>query len=147
VIDGQVAGRMGIALVAGAPVPVLATPGAEHAGAEALPLPGAVQGVVAATVRLARMLGAATAGSARSDTADGAELHGPARSGADTVVPLLTLVTLDCTPWDIAMSVSEECCAVYSSAVLRLRAEPRASDGAPKVLYCGRAAGGRQRGA
>ena len=52
VIDGQVAGSVGIALVARAPVPVLATPGPEHAGAEALPGPRAVQGVVAAAVRL-----------------------------------------------------------------------------------------------
>ena len=52
VIDGQVARRVGGALVARAPVAVLATPGAEHAGAETLPGTRAVQGVVAAAVGL-----------------------------------------------------------------------------------------------
>ncbi len=52
VIDGQVGGWVGGALVARAPVAVLATPGAEHAGAEPLPGPRAVQGVVPAAVGL-----------------------------------------------------------------------------------------------
>ena len=37
VVDGQVAGRVGGALVARAPVAAFATPSAKHAGAEALP--------------------------------------------------------------------------------------------------------------
>jgi hypothetical protein len=35
-------------------------------------------------------------------------------------VPLLTLVTIECTPVDIAMSVAKKGGAVYSPAVLRL---------------------------
>ena len=54
VIDGQVGGGVGGALVARAPVAVLATPGAEHAGAEPLPGPRAVEGVVPAAVGLPR---------------------------------------------------------------------------------------------
>jgi len=42
VIDGQVDRVVGSTLVARAPVPMLATPGAEHAGAESLPGPCAV---------------------------------------------------------------------------------------------------------
>ena len=67
------------------------------------------------------MLGAATARPARDDTADCAQLHGSARSGADTVAARLTLVTLDCTPFDIETSVSETDAAVYSPEVLRLQ--------------------------
>ena len=40
---------------------------------------------------------------------------------AGDVVARLTLVTLDCRPFDIAMSVSEVRAAVYSPTVLRLR--------------------------
>ena len=80
-VGGQVAGRMGVALVARTPVPMLTTPCPEHSRTQALPLPRAVQGVVAAAVRLPRMLGAPTAGSARDDTANGAELHSPASNG------------------------------------------------------------------
>ena len=131
VINGQVAGRMGVALVARAPVPMLATPGAQQPSAEALPLPRAVQRVVAAAVRLPRMLGAPTAGSARDDAADGAELHDQRRLSvrrrADTVAARLTLVTLDCTPFDIETSVSEAVATVYSPAVLRLRDQSWAS--------------------
>jgi hypothetical protein len=39
------------------------------------------------------------------------------------VAARLTLVTLDCTPFDIATSVSEADAAVYSPAVLRLRGQ------------------------
>jgi hypothetical protein len=45
------------------------------------------------------------------------------------VVARLTLVTLDCRPFDIAMSVSETDAAVYSPAVLRLRDQARATIG------------------
>jgi hypothetical protein len=75
VIDGQVGGRMGGTVIAGTPIAVLATPGAEHAGAEALPGPRAVEPVVPAAVRLAGVLGAATTSAARGDTADRAQLH------------------------------------------------------------------------
>jgi hypothetical protein len=44
VIEGQVSGAMARAAVAGAPVAVLATPGTQHPGAQALPGPRAVQG-------------------------------------------------------------------------------------------------------
>ena len=75
VIDGQVGGRVSRALVARAPVAVLAAPGAEHAGAEPLPHPRAVQGVVPAAVGLPSMLGAAATRAAGDDTADRAQLH------------------------------------------------------------------------
>jgi hypothetical protein len=39
------------------------------------------------------------------------------------VAARLTLVTVDCRPFDIAMSVSEVDAAVYSPAVLRLRSQ------------------------
>ena len=75
VVDGQVGRGVGGALVARAPVAVLATPGTEHAGAEPLPGPRAVQGVVPAAVGLAGVLGAATTRAAGDDTADRAQLH------------------------------------------------------------------------
>jgi hypothetical protein len=58
VIGGQVDGRMGVALVARAPVPVLAAPCPQYSRAEALPGPRAVQGVVPAPVRLSSVRGA-----------------------------------------------------------------------------------------
>ena len=81
VIDGQVAGRMPVALVTGAPVSVLAAPCPEHSRTQALPPPRAVQGVVAAAVRLPSVPGAATTRSARDDAADGAELHRRSSAG------------------------------------------------------------------
>lgn len=69
-IHGQVTRGVGRATVAGTPVAVLATPGAENSGAESLPGRRAVEGVVAAAVRLPGVLGAATTGPARVDTAD-----------------------------------------------------------------------------
>jgi len=126
VINGQVAGRVGIAPVARAPVPVLAAMPGGHPRAEALPRPGVVEGVVATAVRLPGMDGAATAGSARDHTADRAELHQARRLPAQrstnaAAVPRLTLVTLDCTLFDVTRSVAEAAAAVYSPAVLRLR--------------------------
>ena len=96
-INGQVGGEVGGTPVTRAPVPVLTAPGAEHAGAETLPLPRAVQGVVAAAVRLSGVLDAATTRAAGDDTADRAELH-PRSVGSTGVV-------------------------VYSPAVLRLRGQ------------------------
>ena len=117
VIDGQVRGSVGVALVAGTPVTVLTTPGPQHAGAEPLPGPRAVQGVVATAVRLARVRRAATTRAARQYAADRAQLHlGP----GPLVVPRLTLVTLECTPVDIVMSVIRRGYGVYSPRVLRL---------------------------
>ena len=98
-IDGQVARRVGVALVARAPVAVLATPGAEHAGAESLPGPRAVQGVVPAPVGMPGVAGAAASGAARDDTTDRAQLHLQIVDGRAHVV--------------------------YSPAVLRLRARVR----------------------
>jgi len=75
VIDGQVRGTVGGAAVARAPVAVLATPGAEHPGAEPLPDPRAVDGVVPAAIGLASVLGAAATNAAGDDTADRAQRH------------------------------------------------------------------------
>ena len=75
VIDRQVRGSVGGTLVARAPVAVLTAPRPQHAGAEPLPGPRAVQGVVATAVGLAGVLGAATASAAGDDTADRAQLH------------------------------------------------------------------------
>ena len=110
------------ALIARAPVTALATPGAEQAGAEPLPGPRGVESVVPVAVRLPRMHSAAAAGSACDDAADRAELH---RSHGWSVATFMTLVTLDCTPFDIAMSVSEAGGVVYSPSVLRLRGQTR----------------------
>jgi hypothetical protein len=101
------------------PVPVLAAPGGEHAGAEAVPRPRAVKGVVPTAVRPACVPGTATASTAHQDAAVRAELH---RLPCLRAVPCLTLVTLECTPADIAMSVNRVNATVYSPAVLRLRA-------------------------
>ena len=57
VIDRQVDSGVGGALVAGAAVAVLTTPGTEDAAAETLPGPCAVEGVVPAAVGLAGVLG------------------------------------------------------------------------------------------
>jgi hypothetical protein len=79
VINGQVGGRVGGSAVARAPVATLATPSAEHAGAEPLPGPRAVEGVVPAAVGLPGVLGAAAARAAGDDTTDRAQLHPPGR--------------------------------------------------------------------
>jgi hypothetical protein len=74
-INGQIGGRVGGALVTRAPVALLATPGAENPGAEALPGSSAVQGVVPAAVGLPRVVGAAATRAAGDDTTDRAQLH------------------------------------------------------------------------
>jgi hypothetical protein len=66
---------MGGAAVAQAPVAVLAAPAPKHPGAEALPGPRAVQGVVPAAVGLTSVLAAAATRAAGDDTADRAQLH------------------------------------------------------------------------
>jgi hypothetical protein len=71
---------------------------------------------MATAVRLPGVHGAATAGSACDDAADRAQLHGSRRRAVSD----LTLVTLECTPVDIAMSVIGEGGGVYSARVLRL---------------------------
>ena len=92
VINGQVTRRVGVALIARAPAALLTTPGAEHAGAEALPGPRAVQGVVPAAVGLAGVVGTATARAAGDDTTDRAQLHLPIVGGAaGAVYPLAVL--------------------------------------------------------
>jgi hypothetical protein len=92
VIDGQVGGSVGGTSEAWAPVAVLAAPGAEHPGAEPLPGPHAVQGVVAAAVGLPGVLGAAATRAAGYYTADRAQLHpeivGRAGSAVDTLAVL-----------------------------------------------------------
>ena len=74
-VDGQVGGRVGVALVPRAPVAALATPGPEDSSAQELPGARAVQGVVPAAVGLAGVVGAATTRAAGDDTADRAQLH------------------------------------------------------------------------
>jgi hypothetical protein len=119
VIDGQVAGSVGGTLVSRAPVAVLTTPGAQHAGAETLPGPRAVEGVVPAAVGLAGVFSTAATSEAGDDTADRAQLHGSRRASP---VSDLTVVTLECTPVDIVMSVIGGACEVYPPRVLGLRA-------------------------
>ena len=97
---------------------VLATPGAQDAGAETLPGPGAVQGVVAAAVGCSGVDRAATTRAAGHNSADRAQLHCSRRPSA---VPRLTVVTLEYTPADIVMSVEREGAAVYSPRVLSPR--------------------------
>jgi hypothetical protein len=119
VVDGQVARTMGVALVARTPVPTLATPGAEHAGAEPLPGPRAVQGVVTTAIERPCVDRAATTRLAGQNAASRTELHGSRRVRAVTD---LTLVTLERTLVDIEMSVIGEGGGVYSPAVLGLGA-------------------------
>ncbi|MEP7041354.1 MAG: hypothetical protein ABI864_07235, partial [Chloroflexota bacterium] len=107
-INGQVTRVVGGALVTRTPIPVLAAPDAENAGTETLPRTCAVQGVVPAAVRLASVLGAATIRAAGDDTTDRAELHGSVRVRQAAGPTHLTLVTLECTHVDIAMSVSAD---------------------------------------
>ena len=99
VIDGQVGSGVGGTPVARAPVAALATPGAEHALAEAPPGPRAVLGVVSAAIGLPGVLGAATTRTAGDDTTDRAQLH-PRIVGGDAG-------------------------AVYSPAVLGVRGQAR----------------------
>jgi len=99
VIGGQVASLMSVAPVARAPVAVLAAMPRDHPRAKTLPCPGVVEGVVPAAVRQSSVHGAAATRSACDDTADRAELHGPARLSRKVhVLTLVTLVTLDCSP-------------------------------------------------
>ena len=116
-IDGQVTRWMCVALIARAPVPLLTTPRPEDARTEPLPGPRAVQGVVTASVGRSCVDSAATTRPAGQNAASRAELHGSRRIRASTD---LTLVTLKCTPVDIAMSVIGEGGAGYSPRVLRL---------------------------
>ena len=75
VADGQVARAVGGTQVAQVPVAVLTPPDTEDAGAEALPAPGDVQGVVPAAVGLPGVVGAAATRAACDDTTERARLH------------------------------------------------------------------------
>ena len=75
VVDGQVRCPVDGAAVARAPVAALAAPGAQHAGAQALPGPRLVQGAVPARAGLPRVRGAAAARAAGDDAADRAQPH------------------------------------------------------------------------
>ena len=97
VINRQIGGTVGGALIARAPVAVLTAPSAQHSGAQALPGPRAVQGVVPAAVGLAGVIGAAATNAAGDDTTDRAQLH--------------------------PQIVRRLAGAVYSPAVLRLRGQ------------------------
>ena len=68
------------------------------------------------------MLGTAATSAAGDDTADRAQLHSSRRIHA---MSDLTLVTLECTAVDIAMSVVERGDVVYSPRVLVLRSQRR----------------------
>jgi hypothetical protein len=105
VINGQVAGGMGVALVARAPAAALATPCSEHSRAETLPGPRAVEGVVPAPVGLPSVLEAAATRAAGDDTTDRAQLHPRIVDGVAG--------------------------AVYTLAVLRLRGQPSECTGRP----------------
>ena len=62
---------------------------------------------MAAAVGLPRVVSAAATRAAGDDTTDRAELHGSARpSKKARVLTLVTLVTLDCGPFDIVKSVA-----------------------------------------
>ncbi len=119
VVDREVRGSVGGALVARAPVAVLTAPGAKHAGTESLPGPRAVQGVVPAAVGLPSVRRTPTARAAGDDTADRAQLHSRLRSDTVSAAVRLTLNTFDCTPFDIARSVAGANVVVYSPRVLR----------------------------
>ena len=75
VVDGRVGGAVGVALVAGAPVAVLAKPRSQHVGAESLPRPRAVDRAVPARAGAPRVRGAAAPSAAGDDTTDRAQLH------------------------------------------------------------------------
>ena len=94
VVDGEIARRMGRTLIARTPVPVLATPGTQHAGAQTLPGPRAVQGVVPAAVGLAGVLGTAATRVAGDDTTDRAQLHPPIVDGVAGGVYSLAVLRL-----------------------------------------------------
>lgn len=104
VVDGQVPRRVGGTLVPRAPVPVLAAPGAEHAGAESLPGPRAVEVVVPAAVGLAGVLGAATTRAAGDDTTDRAQLHPRIVVGPAGVVYSLAVLRLGDHPGVVSFS-------------------------------------------
>jgi hypothetical protein len=92
------------------------------------------------------MLAAASSRSARDDTADRAELHQARRLPAQrstnaAAVPRLTLVTLDCTLFDITKSVAEVVAGVYSPVVLHLRGQPPESHADPGGCRHGRLRG------
>ncbi len=76
------------------------------------------------------VVSAAATQPARGDTTDRAELHGllhrSTQGSAGVVASELTLVTLDCTSVDIAMSVTVAAGGVYSPPVLHpwARASP-----------------------
>lgn len=114
-IDGQIRGSVARTAIARTPAAVLTAPGTKDAGAEPLPGSRGVQGVVAAAVRLPRMISAAATRAAGDHTTDRAQLH---RGFRPRAVPLVTLVTLECAPVDITMSVNRRGAWVYSPPVL-----------------------------
>jgi hypothetical protein len=101
-----------------ADVAVLADVARDHPLGQAGPSCIRMDVVVGTDARQARMLAAASSRSARDDAADRAELHGSRRIRAVSDLPL---VTLECTPVDIATSLPGEGGGVYSPRVLRLR--------------------------
>ncbi len=116
---------------------MLATPGAEHVGAETLPCSRAEQDVVPAAVGLPRVPEAAATRAAGDDSTDRAQLHPSPRAQTwrrtGAVAPGPTLLTVSCRPFHIERSVSEAEAAVYWSAVLRLGSQARAELGADRV--------------
>jgi hypothetical protein len=121
VVERQVTRWMGrmLGTVARALVAVLADVAADHPLRQASPSRVRMDVVVGTDTRQRRVLAAPTPGAAGDHTADRAELH-PRPAGDLAARP--TLVTLDCTPVDIAMSVIGEGGGVYSPAVLHLQA-------------------------
>jgi hypothetical protein len=101
VIERQVTGRMRRMLetIARADVAVLADVAGDHPLGQAGPTRVRMDVMVGPDAREPRVVAASTAGSARDDAADRAELH-PKR--VVDLAALVTLVTLDCGRLDIA---------------------------------------------
>jgi hypothetical protein len=122
VVERQVARwmRQMLGTIARAHVAVLADVARDHPLGQAGPSRIRVDVMVGTDARQAWMLTAASSRSARDDTTDRAEPHRWPCQGA---VTFWTLVTLECTPVDIATSVIGEGGGVYSPRVLGLRSQ------------------------
>jgi len=121
--------RRMLGTIARADVAVLADVAGDHPLGQAGPSRVRMDVMVGTDAREPRVLAAPTPWSARDDATDDAELH-PTRAG--DLAARLTLVTLDCRPFDIATSVGRVDGAVYSPTVLRLGDQALGSLHAPR---------------
>jgi hypothetical protein len=128
VVKGEVTRwmRRMLGTIARADVAVLADVAGDHPPGQASPSCIRMDVMVGTDARQARMLAAASSRSAGDDTTDGAEFH---PSSAGDLATRLTLVTLDCRPFDITRIVSRGRADVYSPAVLRPRDQPPSEPG------------------